>query len=254
MDCTKSLSKTDLVHIMDITYKLLSIRTTIELENCFKELQNLFIYDSAMCALTDIESLKNKKPLYHLSTLNFSEEFVERYAKGLYYVKSSVFNAVLTQNKPCHWKSYWLKTNSGEKDSGRTLAQSYGYRDGWIDATRCQRDQSFALLIFAGKKVDANSRAESIIEYITPHFSESIRRVCNSHIRKLKHIARYKLTQRELEVLNWIKEGKSSWEISCILNCSERVVIWHANNIIMKLEANNRTHAVAIAMRKKLIN
>jgi DNA-binding CsgD family transcriptional regulator len=57
-----------------------------------------------------------------------------------------------------------------------------------------------------------------------------------------------------LEVLKWIKEGKSSWDISTILCRSERVVIWHANNIMQKLGAKNRTQAIAIAMRYQLID
>lgn len=248
-----SLAKTDLVSIMEIAYNLLPVRTTTELEQSFRELQNLFLFDGSMCALSDTETLDEKKPVFHLCTLNFSQEFIERYAKELHYVNSAVFNTVLTENKPCHWKSYWSKRRDQKSDSSKLLALSYGYKDGWLSTSTCPHDKSIAALVFAGQKVDADARAGSIIEYITPHFAESIRGVYSPNIRRLKQIARYKLTPREYEVLNWIKEGKSSWEISTILNCSERVVIWHANNITQKLGAKNRLHAVAIAMRLNII-
>ena len=61
------------------------------------------------------------------------------------------------------------------------------------------------------------------------------------------------LTQREQEILRWLKEGKSSWDIGKILNISERTVKFHVTNALVKLNAVNRTHAVAIAMEKNLI-
>ena len=254
MEYLKSLPKTDLILLMEIVHNLISVRTTNRVESCFKQLQNLFLHDSSFCALLDIDTLRKKKPLYCSCTMNFSEEFVKRYANELYYVNSAVFNAVLTNYQPCHWKTYWSKNSDEYNISAKKLACSYGYKDGWICTTRYQQDPSFGLLIFSGQKVDADTRTESIIKYITPHFSESIKATFDSSIIRLKQIARYKLTPRELEVLKWIKEGKSMWDISTIFNRSERVVKWHAKNIKQKLEAQNLAHAVAIAMRYKLID
>jgi DNA-binding CsgD family transcriptional regulator len=62
------------------------------------------------------------------------------------------------------------------------------------------------------------------------------------------------LSKREIEVLTWSKEGKSSWEISAILNISERTVNFHINNIMQKLNAVSRTQAVAVAIERGLIN
>jgi DNA-binding CsgD family transcriptional regulator len=61
------------------------------------------------------------------------------------------------------------------------------------------------------------------------------------------------LTPTELEILNWIKEGKSSWEISLILHKSERCINFHISNILKKLDAMNRTHAVVKALENNLI-
>lgn len=53
------------------------------------------------------------------------------------------------------------------------------------------------------------------------------------------------LSEREKEVLGWLKQGKTSWAISVILNISERTVNYHVGNILRKLGVCNRTHAVA---------
>lgn len=62
------------------------------------------------------------------------------------------------------------------------------------------------------------------------------------------------LTLREREVLAWIAQGKSAWEIGEILNISERTVEAHAQSAFRKLGAVNRTHAVAIALRDRIIS
>jgi len=61
------------------------------------------------------------------------------------------------------------------------------------------------------------------------------------------------LSTTERAVLKWLKVGKSSWDISQILKISERTVNFHIYNVIQKLDAMNRTHAVAIAMEKGLL-
>ncbi len=61
------------------------------------------------------------------------------------------------------------------------------------------------------------------------------------------------LTPREREVLWWASQGKSSWEISKILDIAKRTVDEHTQHAIYKLGAVNRTQAVAIALRGRLI-
>jgi LuxR family quorum sensing-dependent transcriptional regulator len=62
-----------------------------------------------------------------------------------------------------------------------------------------------------------------------------------------------KLTPREADVLHWIAEGKSDWEISKILRVSEHTVDKMARQIRVKFGATNRTQAVAQALRHKII-
>lgn len=61
------------------------------------------------------------------------------------------------------------------------------------------------------------------------------------------------LSSREIEVLDWIKRGKSSWDISVILGCSKRVVDFHVANIKVKLDVVSRAQAVAVALKMGLI-
>lgn len=59
-----------------------------------------------------------------------------------------------------------------------------------------------------------------------------------------------KLSPRENEIIKWIMEGKSTWEISAITNIGERTVKFHIDKILKKYGAVNRAHAVAIALTR----
>ncbi len=56
------------------------------------------------------------------------------------------------------------------------------------------------------------------------------------------------LTSRETQVLNHIADGKSNKQIAYILQISELTIKNHVSNILRKLKANDRAHAVALAI------
>jgi LuxR family quorum sensing-dependent transcriptional regulator len=60
-------------------------------------------------------------------------------------------------------------------------------------------------------------------------------------------------TSREAEVLAWVARGKSAWEIGEILRITKRTVDEHVRTAMRKIGASNRTHAVALALRDRLI-
>jgi len=62
------------------------------------------------------------------------------------------------------------------------------------------------------------------------------------------------LTAREAEVLTWVAQGKSAWEVGEILHIAKRTVDEHVRTAVQKLGAVNLTHAVAIALRNRMID
>ena len=61
-------------------------------------------------------------------------------------------------------------------------------------------------------------------------------------------------TAREIEVLQLISDGLVNREIGVRLFLSEETVKSHVRHILTKLEADTRTHAVAIALRDAIID
>jgi DNA-binding NarL/FixJ family response regulator len=62
------------------------------------------------------------------------------------------------------------------------------------------------------------------------------------------------LTPREIDVLRLIAKGNSNKEIAGKLSVSEETVKGHVKNILAKLGANDRTHAVAIGLKRGIID
>jgi DNA-binding CsgD family transcriptional regulator len=52
------------------------------------------------------------------------------------------------------------------------------------------------------------------------------------------------LTWRQVQVLKWAQEGKSSWEIGAIIGISGRTVEGHLRKIYARLDVHTRLHAV----------
>jgi len=61
------------------------------------------------------------------------------------------------------------------------------------------------------------------------------------------------LTEREMEVLREVAAGNSNKIIADHLNISEQTVKTHMKIILAKLAANDRTHAVTIALKRGII-
>jgi len=62
------------------------------------------------------------------------------------------------------------------------------------------------------------------------------------------------LTPREVDVLRLVANGKMNKEIAAELSLTEETVKSHIRNILAKLEAKDRTHAVAIGVKRGIID
>lgn len=66
--------------------------------------------------------------------------------------------------------------------------------------------------------------------------------------------SRGKLTRRQREILQLLADGGSTAAAARELGLSEETVKTHTKNVLARLGARNRTHAVAIALRECLID
>ena len=68
------------------------------------------------------------------------------------------------------------------------------------------------------------------------------------------HLADDALSEREMEILRQVASGNSNKLIASQLGISEATVKGHMKNILSKLGANDRTHAVTLALQRGIIS
>jgi DNA-binding NarL/FixJ family response regulator len=78
---------------------------------------------------------------------------------------------------------------------------------------------------------------------IEPHIAEDL----------AKHQSDTSLTPRELEVLSLVAAGNSNKVISSKLQIHEETTKTHMKSILIKLDANDRTHAVMLGLRRGVL-
>ena len=69
----------------------------------------------------------------------------------------------------------------------------------------------------------------------------------------VEHMGEDVLSAREVEVLTLIAAGNSNKQVAAALSISEETAKAHVKNIIGKLQANDRTHAVTLALGRGII-
>ena len=69
-----------------------------------------------------------------------------------------------------------------------------------------------------------------------------------------EHAADESLSLREIEVLRLIAGGNANKVIAAELSITEETVKGHVSNILAKLAANDRTHAVTIGLKRGIID
>lgn len=69
-----------------------------------------------------------------------------------------------------------------------------------------------------------------------------------------QHMGLEKLSERELQVLHEMASGKRNKEIGAELSIAEDTVKMHVKNILEKLQVNDRTEAVTVALRRGILH
>jgi DNA-binding NarL/FixJ family response regulator len=72
--------------------------------------------------------------------------------------------------------------------------------------------------------------------------------------RLSEHFPQVALTAREIEVLQYVAKGFGNKEIGARLGTAAGTVKMHLQNILSKLGASDRTHAVTLAIRRGIIH
>lgn len=118
--------------------------------------------------------------------------------------------------------------------------------NGLISGISNSENNTATALVLMNKEKTDFAIQNQIVDFVLPHIDSAIARyIPNNTIN---------LSERQLQVLEWVSQGKSNWEVASILNVSENTIKFHVSNICKKLNVHKRCHAIAIASKLKLVN
>jgi LuxR family quorum sensing-dependent transcriptional regulator len=106
-------------------------------------------------------------------------------------------------------------------------------------------------MTFGGERFEASPDAKKALHLIAIYGHGKARAIAMARQRTV--VATPKLSAREIEVLKWCAAGKTNSAIADILLVSATTIETHIARACRKLDCMNRTHAVAEAMRARLI-
>jgi DNA-binding CsgD family transcriptional regulator len=243
---TSLLSKQDTVSLLELIQASVVCEQEEQLKALINGMQSLLPFDSAVCSLVKTENgeLADQCDVVNIS---YPAEWLELYFDNDFHL----IDPILIENFTNFGVQYWSDTykKHGNPKEFIALAEDFelkgGYSCGLMDHT--QREGS--LFSLAGEASD-HPRNRAILDILVPHLHHAL-----SHVARGTRVQpATSISAREQEVLKWISEGKSSWEIAMILVISERTVKFHTAAILNKLGAANRAHAVAIALSSGMIS
>jgi DNA-binding CsgD family transcriptional regulator len=90
---------------------------------------------------------------------------------------------------------------------------------------------------------------------LMPHLDAALRRIESLESEVDDELSEYHvqgLSDREHEIVHWVRLGKTNYEISAILGISPNTVKNHLKRIFSKLDVSSRAQAVATYVPPKL--
>lgn len=122
-------------------------------------------------------------------------------------------------------------------------ARGHGLRYGW--AQPCRDPSGVAGMVTVARSSDPLTDSELKLKAPRLLWMTQVAHVAMTKlvIRRVLPEADIHFSPREIAVMRWTAEGKTSGEIGDILRIAERTVNFHIQNVIAKLSASNKTAA-----------
>lgn len=245
-DSCRHLSKTDLSALLDFIYELTQCDAEESYKGLISGLKALLPFDYATSGLAKIDE-NGIKESFIIVNISYPGEWLDLYVKSNFNLVDPIVKENFTKFTIQYWPDTY-KRHAPPKDFVYG-SNDFGLLTGYTNGIRNLRGTEGSLLSISGKSIEKSLRTEIILKNIVPQLHQTLERL----VKHKKGNSLVPLSKREQEILKWAANGKSNWDISIILGISERTVEFHLTNIMQKLDAVNRSHAVAIALDIGLI-
>lgn len=198
----------------------------------------------------DVDNVRTKQA-YGISS--YPDQWTRHYIANGYVNDDPVIAKVYESKAPF----IWADSISGEELSRKQRklledAMSIGVANGLTIPLQSRAGETASLSLIPGRMSAEDLHAPETInavhlmaEYV---HGRAARIVIEEALTNSSKRRKTLLSPREAEALTWVARGKSTWEISRILEISEKSVEFYLESCKHKLQATNRTQAVVKAI------
>ena len=249
----QKLSRGNLYRLLDFIEFCRCADNQNEIVPALKQLDDIIPFQAGVVGLLKVSGSSLMQTMRTFS-LGHSPEFLDNYSRQAFAKIDPLVACGLSGSNPFSWEdaisSHTRPVTAGQVKKLLELSADYGLKRGLAYASRPtpRSNEASYICLETGREPFSDAHSEAL-RFALPHLHELLRRVC----QQAPEESVTALSIRELEVLQWLKEGKTAWEIGTILFISERTIKFHIANTYTKLNVTNRSHAIARAMSLRLI-
>lgn len=255
------LSIDDLGPILQVVQRSLEVRSHYELFNWLQEDVQRFIPHDVVIAVWGDFSLGMicydvVSPLHGVRTDKFSNEIMQPFASGLF-----------SRWLACGHTPFTLNSSAGfdfeQLEDQATIELLREMRVGLVHGIKDQRGRHDCLYILLGLDDLGDDKARDSLRFMLPYIDTAFRQIAHlpeqyyeQHPANAQEHAPLDngfdvnspvggLSGREMEIMEWVRMGKTNHEIGIILDISAFTVKNHMQRIFKKLDVLNRAQAVS---------
>jgi LuxR family quorum sensing-dependent transcriptional regulator len=175
-------------------------------------------------------------------------EFFMLYVENDYARSDPLIRRSMQSHMPFEWQADSYRSDGDPRVVEiMRRAADHGLKHGYLVPIHGPKGYE-GCVSMAASALELSAQAKSAVHLMALYAFDRMRTL-RGHLPDKKLL----LTAREREVLSWVAAGKSAAQISQALRISKRTVDEHSQTAARKLGAANRTQAVAIAMRDRII-
>ncbi len=236
------LSKRDVLFLLELINRSTTTHTDEEMRNLLLCTKHLIPAEDIVAGLACINIQSQVIEVKRIVNVSYSPDWLTLYMDRKYYLIDPVLKTHYKHFGMQIWSETYKKHSSPPEKDFIKHSQDYGLING-ISTGTSSSSTAGSLFSFSGRHIPRHQHHLIVLEYLLPHLHAAlIKLVYQTASNDIS------LTSREKEVLQWTIKGKTSWDISQVLQISERTVMFHVLNAMGKLKARNRTQAAATAL------
>lgn len=181
-----------------------------------------------------------------------NREWRELYFEKKWARYDDLMRSGLCRLAPTTWRRFEKEKPLSEGQ--RTImshAREFGFVDGYFLPIHMLDGSIACVSLFSEDVLPEDGAVAHAIHLLSLYYSFAVRRALTPDVPQQAAVS---ITPRQRECLQWVRAGKTDWEIGQIIGISEHTVIEHLDQARRRLGVRTRTQAVIEAVSRGVIH